>query len=285
MSIASVGIDIGKNTFHLVALDAHGKVVARKKFSRPQLLAYTAQLDAVLIGMEACSGAHFLGAAIRNQGHQVRLIPAQFVKPFLKSNKNDFLDAEAIAEAVGRKNMRFVPIKTDDQLDLQALHRVRDRLVQRRTAVINQIRGFLLERGITFAQGPANLRRNMPSLLEDAEQNLTPRMRRLLACCGRSGSNWTTRSNGSAAILTRSPSTIPAASVAEIPGIGPLVSTATVAAIGNGSPSAADANSPPGSALFPNNTPPAASPVCSASANEATPTCGACSSTVPVPCC
>ncbi len=156
MSIASVGIDIGKNTFHLVALDAHGKAVVRKKFSRQQLLAYTAKLNAVLIGMEACSGAHFLASAVRNQGHEVRLIPAQFVKPFLKSNKNDFLDAEAIAEAVARKNMRFVPIKTDDQLDLQALHRVRDRLVQRRTAVINQIRGFLLERGITFAQGPAN---------------------------------------------------------------------------------------------------------------------------------
>ena len=102
----------------------------------------------------------------------MRLIPAQFVKPFLKSNKNDFLDAEAIAEAVARQNMRFVPIKTDDQLDLQALHRVRDRLVQRRTAVINQIRGFLIERGITFARGPAQLRNQMAEVLEDAEQPL-----------------------------------------------------------------------------------------------------------------
>ncbi len=177
-----VGIDIAKLTFHLVALDPHGKVVVRKKFSRQQLLAYTAKLSTALIGMEACSGAHFLGAALRGQGHDVRLIPAQFVKPFLKSNKNDFLDAKAIAEAVTRRNMRFVPIKTDDQLDLQALHRVRDRLVQRCTAVINQIRGFLLERGITFAQGPATLRRHLPSLLEDADQNLTPRMRHLLAC-------------------------------------------------------------------------------------------------------
>jgi transposase len=112
--------------------------VARKKFSRKQLLAYTANLQACLIGIEACSGAHFIGAALRNQGHDVQLIPAQFVKPFLKSNKNDFLDAEAIAEAVARQNMRFVPIKTDDQLDLQALHRVRDRLVHRRTAVFTQ---------------------------------------------------------------------------------------------------------------------------------------------------
>jgi transposase len=126
-----------------------------------------------LIGIEACSGAHFIGASLRDQGHDVRLIPAQFVKPFVKTNKNDFIDAEATAEAVSRQNMRFVPIKTDEQLDLQALHRVRDRLVHRRTAVINQIRGFLLERGITFAKGPANLRNQMPTILEDADQNLT----------------------------------------------------------------------------------------------------------------
>ena len=132
MHIASVGIDLGKTTFHLVALGARGQVVVRKKFSRRQLMAYTANLPHSLIGLEACSGAHFLGAALRGQGHDVRLIPAQFVKPFLKSNKNDFLDAEAIAEAVTRENMRFVPIKTDAQLDVQALHRVRDRLVPTR---------------------------------------------------------------------------------------------------------------------------------------------------------
>jgi transposase len=105
-----------------------------------------------LIGLEACSGAHFLGRILRKQGHDVRLIAAQFVKPFVKSNKNDFVDAEAIAEAVERKNMRFVPIKTDDQLDLQAIHRVRDRLISRRTAVIDQLRAFLLERGLVFAK-------------------------------------------------------------------------------------------------------------------------------------
>ncbi len=235
MSIASVGIDIGKLTFHLVALDAHSKVIVRKKFSRKQLLAYTAKLQTTLIGIEACSGAHFLGAALRDQGHDVRLIPAQFVKPFLKSNKNDFLDAEAIAEAVGRKNMRFVPIKTDDQLDLQALHRVRDRLVQRRTAVINQIRGFLLERGISFAQGPANLRRHMPSLLEDAEQNLTPRMRSVLAHLWQEWKQLEADvehiSNEIDAIADHDPA---CQRLRQIPGIGPLVSTATVAAIGNG---------------------------------------------------
>ncbi len=180
MHIASIGIDLGKTTFHLVAVGEQSKVVVRKKFSRKQLLAYTANLQSSLIGIEACSGAHFIGAALRSQGHDVRLIPAQFVKPYLKSNKNDFLDAEAIAEAVARQNMRFVPIKTEDQLDLQALHRVRDRLVHRRTAIINQIRGFLLERGITFAKGPANLRNQMPAMIEDAELKISPRMRTLL---------------------------------------------------------------------------------------------------------
>jgi transposase len=158
MQIRSIGIDLGKTTFHLVALSAAGKVLLRKKFTQRQLITFTANLQTSLIGMEACSGAHFLGRALREQGHDVKLIPAQFVKPFVKSNKNDFLDAEAIAEAVDRENMRFVPIKTDDQLDLQALHRVRDRLIARRTAVINQLRAFLLERGMTFAKTPAKPR-------------------------------------------------------------------------------------------------------------------------------
>src|SRR6202023_1749206 len=117
-------------------------VVIRKKCSRTQLLAFTANLQVQLIGMETCRGAHFLGRALREQGHEVRLMPAQYVKPYVKTNKNDYIDAEAIAEAVGRPTMRFVPIKSDDQLDLQSLHRVRERWVSRRTAVINQIRGL-----------------------------------------------------------------------------------------------------------------------------------------------
>src|SRR6516162_2684002 len=177
MHIASIGIDLGKTVFHLVALGERNKIVLRRKFSRSQLLAYTANLPSSLIGMEACAGSHFLGAALRDQGHQVRIIPGQFVKPYRKSNKNDFIDAEAIAEAVTKENMRFVPIKTEDQLDLQAMHRVRDRLVQRRTALINEIRGFLLERGITFPVQPIHLRKNLPTVVEDAEQNLTPRLR------------------------------------------------------------------------------------------------------------
>ena len=180
MQISSVGIDLGKTTFHLVALGASGRVLVRKKFTRKQLLAYAANIPASLIGLEACSGAHFLGRALSKQGHDVRLIAAQFVKPFVKSNKNDFVDAEAIAEAVERKNMRFVPIKTDDQLDLQAIHRVRDRLISRRTAVINQLRAFLLERGLTFARTPAKLRKALPDILGNPELDLTMQMRNLI---------------------------------------------------------------------------------------------------------
>src|SRR5580700_9294176 len=167
MEIRSVGIDLGKTTFHLVALGDNGKVLLKKKFTQRQLITFTANLQTTLIGLEACAGAHFLGRALREQGHDVKLIPAQFVRPFVKSNKNDFLDAEAIAEAVSRQNMRFVPIKTDDQLDLQALHRVRDRLITRRTSVINQLRAFLLERGMTFAKTPFKLKVAMPDILEN----------------------------------------------------------------------------------------------------------------------
>jgi len=205
MHVTSIGIDLGKTTFHLVALGERNKVLVRKKFSRAQLLSYTANLPSSLIGLKACAGANFMGAALREQGHEVRLIPAQFVKPYRKSNKNDFIDAEAIAEAVTKQNMRFAQIKTEEQLDVQAMHRVRDRLVQRRTALINEIRGFLLERGITFAAGPTHLRKNLPEVIEDAEQNLSSRLRWLLGRLWQEGSRWRstsrrsrTRSNASA---------------------------------------------------------------------------------------
>jgi transposase len=127
--IRTIGIDLGKTTFHVIGTDEHGRILLRKRVSMAQLLHLTANLVPCLIGMEACCGSHHLGRKLSAQGHDVRLIPAQFVRPFVKSNKNDFIDAEAITEAVQRPNMRFVPIKTEDQLDLQALHRVRDRLI------------------------------------------------------------------------------------------------------------------------------------------------------------
>jgi transposase len=138
----------------------------RNRFSRKQLLRFTANLQVALIGMEACPGAHFLGRILREQGHQVRMMSAQYVKPYIKTNKNDYIDAEAIAEAVGRPRMRFVPIRSDDQLDLQSVHRVRERCVTRRTAVINQIRGLLLERGITVRKGRRHIEAALPRILE-----------------------------------------------------------------------------------------------------------------------
>jgi transposase len=235
MQIRSVGIDLGKTTFHLVALDDCGKVLLKRKFTRRQLITFTANLQTSLIGMEACGGAHFLGRALRAQGHDVKLIPAQFVKPFVKSNKNDFLDAEAIAEAVDRQNMRFVPIKTDDQLDLQALHRVRDRLIARRTSVINQLRAFLLERGLVFAKSPAKLRERMPEILENAEEDLTPRMRNLLAMLWNEWKDLELQIEEMNDEVERiASSDAGCMRLRQIPGIGPLVATAIVAAIGNG---------------------------------------------------
>ena len=153
--VATIGIDTGKNTFHLVGLDQRGNIVLQLKTSRAQLERRLANVPSCLVGMEACSGTHHIARQLEALGHDVRLIPAQYVKPFLKGHKNDYRDAEAIAEAVQRPTMHFVSIKTPDQMDLLALHRVRSRLVSRRTGVINQIRGFLMERGITVRQGPA----------------------------------------------------------------------------------------------------------------------------------
>src|SRR5215469_1690514 len=235
MHIASIGIDLGKTTFHLVALGERNKILLRRKFSRSQLLAYTANLPSSLIGLEACAGSHFLGTVLREQGHQVRLIPAQFVKPYRKANKNDFNDAEAIAEAVTKENKHFVQIKTEEQLDVQGMHRVRDRLVQRRTALINEIRGFLLERGIIFAAGLMHLRKNLPGVIEDAEQKLSSRLRWLL---DRLWQEWKQLESDIQTITEEienlSRENALCQRLRQIPGFGPLVSSATVAAIGNG---------------------------------------------------
>src|SRR5579862_2290661 len=181
MEIHAIGIDLGKTLFHLVGLDSNGAVVVRKKCSRSQLLTFTANVRVHRIGMEACGGAHFLGRALRGQGHDVRLMPAQYVKPYVKTNKSDYIDAEAIAEAVQRPTMRFVPIKTEEQLDLQAVHRVRERWVTRRTAVVNQIRGLLLERGLTLPKGRSHLEEVFPEILADAALRLSDSCRVLLA--------------------------------------------------------------------------------------------------------
>jgi len=229
------GIDIGKTVFHLIGLSKEGQIVIKKRFTRKQLITHTVNMPACLIGMEACPGAHFLARVLGAQGHEVKLMPAEYVRPFVKSNKNDYVDAEAIAEAVQRPTMRFVPIKCEAQLDLQALHRVRDRWMGRRTAVINQIRGFLLEHGITIAVGPAHLKRQIPSILEDADNLLSSRMRALLVELRDEWEKLETqieeidREFAQAAKKEEN-----CRRLLTIPGIGPLTATALTAAIGNG---------------------------------------------------
>jgi len=180
MTIKTLGIDIGKSTFHLHGQDTRGKPVVRKRVTRSQLYRYVAQLPPCRIAMEACAGAHYLGQKFQTYGHDVKLIAPQFVKPFVKSNKNDYLDAEAICEAATRPSMRFVAIKTPIQQETLALHRVRNSLIKQRTATINQIHGFLLEFGISFPKGAVTVKNRLPAVLEDAENALPDGMRALL---------------------------------------------------------------------------------------------------------
>jgi transposase len=179
-AIAVIGIDIGKNSFHVVGHDQCCAIVLRQKWSRGQVETRLANLSPCLIGMEACVGAHHLSRKLQILGHDARLMPAKYVRPYNKGQKNDFRDAEAIAEAVQRPTMTFVATKTAEQLDLQALHRVRERLVSQRTGIINQIRAFLLERGIAVRQGLRFLRAELPGILATRSDVLSPRMLRLV---------------------------------------------------------------------------------------------------------
>jgi transposase len=184
-AIAVIGIDTGKNSFHVVGHDRRGAIVLRQKWSRGQVETRLANLSPCLIGMEACVGAHHLSRKLQLLGHDARLMPAKYVRPYSKGQKNDFGDAEAIAEAVQRPTMKFVATKTAEQLDLQALHRVRERLVSQRTAIINQIRAFLLERGIAVRQGLRFLRAELPGILAKRSDVLSPRMLRVIRGPGR----------------------------------------------------------------------------------------------------
>src|SRR5262245_2491697 len=172
----SIGIDIGKEIFHIVGFGVDGKVVLRKKIKRLALEREFEKLPASIVGLEACLSAHFVSRMLRRLGHQPRIIPAMYVKPFAKGQKNDYNDAEAIAEAALRPNLRTVQEKSQDQLDLQALHRVRARLVSRHTATINQIRAFLIEHGIAVRTGAHALRNSLLAILEKRADELSPRM-------------------------------------------------------------------------------------------------------------
>jgi transposase len=233
--VAVVGIDIGKNSFHVVGLDSRGAIVLRQKWSRGQIEARLANMPPCLIGMEACVGAHHLSRKLRTLGHDARLMPAKYVRPYSKGQKNDFRDAEAIAEAVQRPTMKFVATKTAEQLDLQALHRVRERLVSQRTGIINQIRAFLLERGIAVRQGLRFLRAELPRLLATRPDVLSPRMVGVIEGLAEDWRRLDERINRlSSEITTLARQDAGCERLMSVPGIGPIISSAMVAAIGTG---------------------------------------------------
>jgi len=236
MDIKTVGLDIGKSWFHFVGCNQGGRPIAHHKFNRGQLMRFIANLPPCLLGMEACPGSQHLARAFQRHGHDVHLIAPKFVKAYLKSQKNDFNDAEAIAEAVSRPTMRFVTVKSNEQLDLQALHRIRERLVRQRTSIINQIRAFLIEYGLPVKEGRAALRRDLPGMLEDPDNGLSDRMRQL---AHRLREHWKYLEQ-SIDEHTRDIELIAKHNdvcrrLTTVPGIGPLGATALIAAVGNGS--------------------------------------------------
>ncbi len=234
-SLTSVGIDIGKDVFHLVGFDEDGQIAFRRKIRRLSLSETFRKLPPCIVGMEACLSAHFVSRTLRSLGHEPRIIPAIYVKPFVKGQKNDYNDAEAIAEAALRPNLRVVQEKTQDQLDLQACHRVRSRLVSRRTATINQVRAFLIEQGITVRRGAGALRNSLFDILNKRADEISPRMHDLIVGLHE---DWLwlderidTITRQIEEVGTREAN---CQRLMSVPGIGPLISTAMVAAIGTG---------------------------------------------------
>lgn len=180
MAITTLGLDLAKNVFQVHGVDERGGLVLRKQLKRDQVLPFFARLQPCLIGIEACGGAHYWAAKLIEVGHQVKMMAPQFVKPYVKTNKNDALDAEAICEAVARPNMRFVPLKSPEQQAVLSLHTARESFVHARTAQANQIRGLLLEFGLAVPQGIHHLYQRVPELIEDASYVLPGRFRMLV---------------------------------------------------------------------------------------------------------
>jgi transposase len=235
MNVTTIGLDSAKNVFQVHGVDANGKVAIRKQLKRGQVLAFFANLSPCLIGLEACGGAHYWARELLKLGHEARLISPQFVKPYVKGNKNDANDAEAICEAVSRPNMRFVPIKSIEQQDIQMLHRVRSGLVKERTAQANRLRGLLSEYGIVSGQGLAQLRKRLPEILEDAENGLTKAARQLFADLHRQliELDKQVSAYGEKILLLHQSSTV-SKTLGTVPGIGPITATALLASLGDG---------------------------------------------------
>jgi transposase len=235
MEIAVLGIDLGKNSCSLVGLDRSGAVVKRRRMRPESIPGFTKSMPSCIIAMEACCGAHHLGRLLTAQGHAVRLMSPEYVRPYVKAQKNDDRDAEAIAEAATRPTMRFVALKSEDQLDMQTLHRARDRLVGERTALINQLRAILLERGITAPKGRYKLQRHLDAMPDpDDDILLSGRTQRLVDDMR---AEWLSLDQRIVAFdnefAIHARSDVAARRLATIPGIGVLNATALVAAIGN----------------------------------------------------
>jgi transposase len=236
MQIAVLGIDLGKNSCSLVGLDQNGAVVMRRRMRPGSIVGFTRSLSACIVAMEACCGAHHVGRQLVAQGHAVRLMSPEYVRPYVKAQKNDDRDAEAIAEAATRPTMRFVTLKSEAQLDLQILHRARERLVGERTALINQLRAILLERGITVPQGRRKLEQYLAALPEpEDDTSVSPRVRRLIEDMRTEWQALDQRINAlDAEFTTRAREDADARRLTSIPGIGVLNATALTAAIGTG---------------------------------------------------
>lgn len=235
MNVTRIGIDLAKQVFQVHGVDRTGKVIVRKQLRRNQMLVYFSKLSPVLIGMEACGSAHYWARELGKLGHDARLMAPQFVKPYVKSGKNDANDAEAICEAVGRPNMRFVSVKSVEQQVMQAEHRIRARLIKARTALSNEIRGLLAEFGIIVPTSLSQLRRAIPELLEDGGNGLPGAFRRLLAQLGeelrvqddciKAYDDRIAQNAKEDARLKR---------LLAVEGIGPVVASALVSAVGDG---------------------------------------------------
>jgi transposase len=231
----TIGIDTGKNTLHLIGLDEKGAIVLREKVSRGRIVARLANAPRCLIGIEAGMATHYVARELIALGHEVKQVPPAYAKPFRQGHKNDFRDAHAVAEAVQRPSTRCVPVKTDDQLDLQALHRVRSRLIGERTAVTNQIRSFLLERGIAVRQGLRFLRQQLPDILAKRIDVLSPRMIRIIEDLIGEWRRLDERiDHVTTEIEVLARSNEGCRQLMTVPGIGPIIASAMVAAIGNG---------------------------------------------------
>jgi transposase len=235
MNVTTIGLDIAKSVFQVHGCDRNGKAVLKKQLRRGQVLAYFANLPASLVGLEACGGAHYWARELNKLGHDARLISPQFVKPYVKGNKNDANNAEAICEAASRPNMRFVPLKGVEQQDIQMLHRIRSGSVKERTALANRIRGLLGEYGIVVAVGLDTLRRQLPEILEDADNNLTTVARQLFADLQEQLAGMDKRVNEyGKKIQTLHEGSEVSRRIAQVPGIGPITATALMAALGDG---------------------------------------------------